>query len=231
MPVPRPAAAAVPSLSAASEAGCPAHGAGPGIPQPLRGPGGGHQRLAGGPGLGDEVVGGPAERFRRVEQRRVRGEQDDPAVPARGWPAAPHRPRPGAAPGPGPGPAGAGPRRSGRGGPRVRARRRREACAARTAPASSSTVATPPKSASACRAVSATLSSRSRQLAWAAHPSCRAPTCWATRARVTAEHRAQFVLARERIESGVESEQQAGQPRAGTRPGQFRRGPAAARPR
>ena len=60
-----------PSLSAASEAGCPAAQA---RVQTSRsrcgGPRGGHQRLAGGPGLGDEVVGGPAERFRRVEQRR-----------------------------------------------------------------------------------------------------------------------------------------------------------------
>ena len=57
--------------------------------------------------------------------------------------------------------------------------------AARTAPASSSTVATPPTSASACLAVSAMASSRSRHPAWVAHPSCRAPTCWATRALVT----------------------------------------------
>ena len=49
--------------------------------------------------------------------------------------------------------------------------------AARTAPASSSIVATPPRSARDCRAVSATVSSRSRQAAWAAQPSCSAPIC------------------------------------------------------
>ena len=59
-------------------------GAGPVVLQPLRGARGGHQRLAGGPGLRDEIIGGPAERLGRVEQRGIGGEQRDPAVPAAG---------------------------------------------------------------------------------------------------------------------------------------------------
>jgi hypothetical protein len=51
-------------------------------PQPLRGTGGGHQRPTGRPGLRDELVGGAAECFRRVEEGGIGGEQGDPAVPA-----------------------------------------------------------------------------------------------------------------------------------------------------
>ena len=57
---------------------------GPHVEQPPGGTGGGHGVLPGCGGLGDEFVGGAAERLGRVEQRLVGGEQDDPAVAAAG---------------------------------------------------------------------------------------------------------------------------------------------------
>ena len=72
------------SLSAASEAGCPAQARVQASRSRCAARAAGTSGSPAAPGLGDQVVGGPAERFRRVEQRRIRGQQGDPAVPAPG---------------------------------------------------------------------------------------------------------------------------------------------------
>ena len=185
-----------------------ARGLGPVVPQPLRAAPGGHQRLTGGPGLRDEVVGGAAERFGRVEQRGIGGEQDDPAVPAARadllaagvGPAQGLRPVQGQAqqarchPG----------RRRG-----VRAGQA-EAVRPERRSASSSTVATPPTSASACLA-----SLRDGVEQVAARGVIRPPVL--QRAHLLgdpgpghAERGGQLGLAGKGVQAGVEPEQQPG---------------------
>ena len=177
---------------------------------------------------GDQMVSRAAERFRRVEQGRVGRQQGDPAVAAASGRSA-HRPRrPGSAPGPGPGPGAASPaairaagtesrrqREAARRGPPRRVRRRW-----RRRPG-------PPGPAGRCP--------RRRRAgrgtpAWAAQPSCRAPTCWATRALVTASSPAHLVLAGERVEAGFQAQQQAGRGAARRRTGRPGVGQRAAPP-
>ena len=205
-----------------------ARGPGPGVPQPLRAAPGGHQRVAGGPGLRDQVVGGPAERFRRVEQRGIGGEQDDPAVPAARADllAAGVGPAQGLRPVQGqaqqarcdPGRRRGSPRWSGGGS------------AARTAPASSSTVATPPTSASAlpgqsprwCRAGRGTPGGR--PIRPAGRPPAGLPGPGSRRAPRPARSGWRRGRGRGRARAA------AGPWPAATRPAPSRRGPGAARP-